>query len=49
MLEVFFTVDVEVWCDGWHNIDQEFPEAFRKYIYGPTPKGDFGLSYQLKT
>jgi len=49
MLEVFFTVDVEVWCDGWHNIDQEFPEAFRKYIYGPTPKGDFGLPYQLKT
>jgi len=49
MLEVFFTVDVEVWCEGWHNIDQEFPEAFRKYIYGPTPKGNFGLPYQLKT
>lgn len=47
MLDVFFTVDVEVWCDGWHNIDEKFPDAFRKYIYGPTAKGNFGLPYQL--
>lgn len=47
MLDVFFTVDVEIWCDGWHNIDEKFPDAFRKYIYGPTAKGDFGLPYQL--
>jgi len=36
MLDVFFTVDVEVWCDGWNNIDERFPSAFRKYIFGPT-------------
>ncbi|MEW6590392.1 MAG: polysaccharide deacetylase [Pseudomonadota bacterium] len=48
MLDVFFTVDVEVWCDGWHNIDKKFPAAFRKYIYGPTSKGNFGLPYQLE-
>lgn len=47
MLDVFFTVDVEVWCDGWSNIDEKFPDAFRKYIYGPTAKGDFGLPYKL--
>lgn len=47
MLDVFFTVDVEIWCDGWLNIDNKFPGAFRKYIYGPTPKGDFGLPYKL--
>jgi len=47
MLDVFFTVDVEVWCDGWRNIDEKFPGAFRKYIYGPTAKGDFGLPYKL--
>lgn len=47
MLDVFFTVDVEVWCDGWQNIDQKFPSAFRKYIYGHTAKGDFGLPYTL--
>ena len=48
MLDVFFTVDVEVWCDGWTDIDKKFPGAFRQYIYGTTPRGDFGLPYQLK-
>lgn len=48
MLDVFFTVDVEMWCDGWQNIDEKFPDAFRKYIDGATPQGDFGLPYTLK-
>ena len=47
MLNVFFTVDVEIWCDGWKNIDEKFPGAFRKYIYGATSKGNFGLPYQI--
>lgn len=47
MLDVFFTVDVEIWCDGWLNIDEKFPHAFRKYIYGLTSSGDYGLPYQL--
>lgn len=47
MLRVFFTVDVEIWCDGWSNIDAIFPDAFRKYIYGPTPKGEYGLPFTL--
>lgn len=47
MLDVFFTVDVEIWCDGWLNIDEKFPNAFRKYIYGPTSKGNYGLPYKL--
>lgn len=47
MLDVFFTVDVEIWCDGWRNIDEKFPDAYRKYIYGPTSNGDYGLPYQL--
>lgn len=48
MLNVFFTVDVEIWCNGWLNIDEKFTTAFRKYIYGPTSKGNFGLPYQLE-
>lgn len=48
MLDVFFTVDVEIWCDGWLNIDEKFPNAFRKYIYGTTSKGDFGLPFQIQ-
>jgi hypothetical protein len=48
VLDVFFTVDVEIWCNGWLNIDEKFPDSFRKYIYGSTSKGDFGLPYQLR-
>ncbi len=47
MLDVFFTVDVEIWCDGWLNIDDKFPGAFQKYIHGPTANGSFGLPYQI--
>jgi len=47
MLDVFFTVDVEVWCDGWNNLDAEFPNAFQQYVYGPTAKGNYGLPYQI--
>lgn len=48
MLDVFFTVDTEIWCEsGWVNLDTEFPEAFRRYIHGRTPQGDYGLPFQL--
>lgn len=48
MLDVFFTIDVEVWCNGWKNIDERFANAFDRYIYGTTPQGQFGLPYQMK-
>ncbi|MCW5661950.1 MAG: hypothetical protein KIT60_29965 [Burkholderiaceae bacterium] len=46
MVEVFFTIDVEVWCDGWQDIDARFPAAFERYIYGPGRQG--GLPDQLQ-
>ncbi|MCP5227809.1 hypothetical protein [Accumulibacter sp.] len=48
MLDVFFTVDVEIWCDGWQRLDERFPHAFRQYVYGPTSKGNYGLPYQIE-
>jgi len=48
MLNVFYSVDVEVWCGGWDNIDEKFPSAFETYIYGPTARGRYGLPYQLE-
>lgn len=45
MLDVFLTVDVEVWCDGWADIDAKFPAAFKRYIHGPTARGNYGLPY----
>jgi hypothetical protein len=47
VLDVFFTVDVEVWCDGWNDIDAKFPDAFRRYVYGPTGHGNYGLPYTI--
>ena len=48
MLDVFFTVDVEIWCDGWDDIDARFPQAFRNYVYGNGPAGQYALRYQLQ-
>ena len=42
-MNIYITVDVEVWCDSWSNMDQSFREAFRRYIYGPKNLRDCGL------
>lgn len=46
MVDVFFTVDVEVWCGGWQDIDAKFPQAYQQYIEGTTSRGSYGLPYQ---
>ncbi len=48
MLDIYLTVDVEVWCNGWIGIDAKFPAAFKTYIYGSTKDGDYGLPYLTK-
>jgi hypothetical protein len=48
MLNVYLTVDTEIWCQGWNDLDRKFPENFQAYVYGHTPRGDFGLPYQAK-
>ncbi len=48
MLNVFITVDVEVWPEGMDTRPAAFNDAFRRYILGPTPGGDYGLPFQLK-
>ena len=48
MLNVYFTVDTEIWCQGWSDLDRKFPGHFQTYVYGRTPRGDFGLPYQAK-
>jgi hypothetical protein len=47
VLDVFFTIDVEIWCDGWNDIDAKFNDCFNRYVYGPTSRGNFGLPYTL--
>ncbi len=47
VLKVFITTDVELWCGGWTDLDNRFPKAFETYIHGRTPRGDFGLPFQV--
>jgi len=47
-VDVFITVDTEVWCNGWSDLDQKFPRAFRNYVYGTTSRGDYGLPVQFR-
>lgn len=46
--KVYFTVDTEVWPGDWTDVDRRFPEAFRRYVYGPTRRGDYGLPLTLR-
>ena len=55
MLNVFLTIDTEIWphSQGWPvkalpSDKSDFTEEISSYIYGTTPKGDFGLPYQIK-
>lgn len=47
-MNVFITVDVEIWLGGWQNLDERFPDSFKTYIYGPTPSGNCGLPLKLE-
>lgn len=48
MLDVFVTVDTEVWTDGWDLSPGRLREYYDRYIEGRTPSGDFGLTHQLQ-
>lgn len=48
MLDVFYTIDTEVWCDGWSDLDARFPLAFDRHIHGRTARGDYGLPLQAR-
>lgn len=54
MLNVFLTVDTEVWpySQGWPVTalpadKTDFARELDAYIHGRTPKGDFGIPYQM--
>lgn len=43
MLKLLFMVDTEIWCGGWNDLNGRFPDAFKRYAYGPTSAGDYAL------
>jgi len=46
-MKVHLSFDVEIWCQGWDRLDQNFPAAFERYVYGRSSKGQFALPETL--
>ncbi len=46
-MNVFLTFDIEVWCNGWDDLDRAFPASFERYIYGHSAHGDYALPQTL--
>ena len=46
-MNVFLTFDVEVWCNGWDDLDRAFPASFKRYVYGHSRHGDYALPQTL--
>lgn len=42
-MKVYVTFDIEVWCDGWSDLDGRFPAAFERYYFGRSAAGDYAL------
>lgn len=47
-MRVYITFDVEVWCDGWADLDRRFPAAFERYYFGRSGAGDYALPKTLE-
>jgi hypothetical protein len=48
MLRVHLTFDIEVWCPGWSRLDDTFPAAFERYVWGRSKAGDYALPRNLQ-
>lgn len=46
-MNVFLTFDIEVWCNGWDDLDRAFAGSFERYIYGHSSHGDYALPQTL--
>jgi hypothetical protein len=47
-MQVYITVDVELWPSNWSDYKLQFSEAYKRYILGETKDGIHGLPYQLQ-
>ncbi|MCB1929237.1 MAG: hypothetical protein KDH17_14540 [Rhodocyclaceae bacterium] len=47
-MNVYLTFDIEVWCNGWTNLDERFPTSFERYVYGRSAAGDYALPKTLE-
>jgi len=47
-MRVYLSFDVEVWCNDWARLDERFPAAFQRYVFGRSRQGDFALPKTLE-
>ncbi|HSW08974.1 polysaccharide deacetylase family protein [Aquabacterium sp.] len=47
-MNVYLSFDVEVWCNGWSQLDERFPAAFERYVYGRSSRGEYALPKTLE-
>ncbi|MBI5256419.1 MAG: polysaccharide deacetylase family protein [Burkholderiales bacterium] len=47
-MRVILSFDVELWCNGWDRLDQNFPGSFERYVYGRSARGDYALPKTLE-
>ena len=46
-MNVYLTFDIEIWCNGWSNLDRTFPISFERYVYGRSRHGAYALPQTL--
>lgn len=46
-MNVFLTFDIELWCNGWSDLDRAFPSSFERYVYGHSTHGAYALPQTL--
>lgn len=47
-MKAYLTFDVEVWCNGWHDLGARFPAAFDRCCYGRSAAGGYALPKALE-
>lgn len=48
-MRLILSFDVEIWCNGWDRLDEEFPRAFERYVYGHSRSEGGALPKTLAT
>lgn len=46
-MKIHLTFDIEIWCNSWKTLDQDFPKSYSRYIFGRSSQGDFALPKTL--
>lgn len=47
-MNVYLTFDIEVWCNGWSHLDDNFPASFERYVYGASRTEGYALPKTLQ-